>query len=245
MRVPISMAGQQFYYQLDTGADEVIPYGAAQHRGWIARHEGVRIPDVSFAGMHLPAILAYRNLKMPDTNLQGTVGLDLLIGHVFLIDFPRRRICMFPKADLPEGLDEATDWSPAEIRHGKLFLSVELNGKRLPDIFFDTGSSPSTLDVDLDLWQQATGRSGPADATTHGSGLSWGEPREGFGAMATGSLKIGTHVYPHPEIATNRRKPTDYRDNFQAQGLLGNALFLRDIVILDLGSHPQFGVVTP
>ena len=136
MRVPLSMAGQQFSYQLDTGADVVIPYGTAQHPGWIARHEGVRIPDVSFAGLHLPAILAYRNLKMPDTNLQGTVGLDLLVGHVFLIDFPRRRICMFPKANLPEALDEATDWSPAEIRHGKLFLSVELragfwNGVRL------------------------------------------------------------------------------------------------------------------
>ena len=63
--------------------------------------------------------------------------------------------------------------SPLPIHHGKLFLKIELDGKKLNGIFYDTGSSPDALMVDFSVWKQATGRSGK-DATTHTSGQSWG-----------------------------------------------------------------------
>jgi len=248
IRAPISLEGKLFWYQLDTGADVVIPYGSAKHEGWSQQGDAVRIPKVLFAGMSFPAILAYPMKDMPDSqnpqDLHGTVGLDLFIGHTFVIDLPKQRLCLLERADLPDSLSREADWSPAEIRHGKLFLKIELNGKKLDGIFYDTGSSPDALIVDFNLWKEATGRSGATDATSHTRAQSWGRKREFIGAPASGDLKIGNHVYKGPLIATTPAQPDSFHRKDQAQGLLGNALFGRSIIILDLGSHPQFGIIS-
>ena len=93
MLVPISLNGLQFTYQLDTGADVLIPYGAILEKGWTARDGNiVRIPNIRFAGMNFSSALGYQNKDMPASpNLKdphGTVGLELLIGKTFVIDFP-------------------------------------------------------------------------------------------------------------------------------------------------------------
>jgi len=247
MRAPISLDGKPYLYQLDTGADVVIPYGSARHEGWAPHGSAVRIPNVRFAGMSFPAILAYPMKDMPDSpnpeDLHGTVGLDPLIGHAFIIDFPKQRICLLERPDLPESLSREADWSPAEIRHGKLFLKIELNGKKLDGIFYDTGSSPDALMVDFSVWKQATGRSGAKDATTHTSAQSWGRELEFIGAPASGDLKLGNHVYKRPLMTTTPAQPDSFRTKSGAQGLLGNALFGDSIIVLDLGSHPQFGII--
>src|SRR5690242_12055323 len=49
IRAPISIDGKLFWYQLDTGADVVIPYGSAKHEGWSRQGDAVRIPKVLFA----------------------------------------------------------------------------------------------------------------------------------------------------------------------------------------------------
>ena len=244
MYVPISMNGQVYKYQLDTGADEVVLYGKSKHEGWAAKHEGVRIPDVDFAGSSLPAIVAYRLPEVPDVDLQGTVGLDLLMGKVFVIDFPMQKICLFSRADLPDALDTAADWSKAEVRHGKFFLTAEFDGHPLDGIFYDTGSSPSTLLVDYPLWQQLTKRNSETGSQTSGDAVSWGKKQHYIGAPAVGALKIGARTFRNPYVDTNTSKPDDFKESDQAQGLLGNALFMKSIVILDLGSHAQFGVIT-
>jgi hypothetical protein len=247
MRVPISLNGKPYWYQLDTGADVVIPYGAAKHEGWSLQGSAVRIPNVRFAGISFAAILGYPMKNMPDSAspeaLHGTVGLDPLIGHAFIIDFPKRRICLLERPDLPESLIAEADWSPAEIRHGKLFLEIELNGEKLDGIFYDTGSSPDALLVDLSLWKHATGRSGTKDATTHSRTQSWGRELEFIGAPASGDLKLGNHIYKKPLMTTSPAQPDAFHTEDFAQGLLGNALFGDSIIILDLGSHPQFGII--
>jgi hypothetical protein len=178
MRVPISLDGKMYWYQLDTGADVLITYGPPRHEGWSPRGNAVRIPRVRFAGMSFSSILGYPMRNMPDSphpeDLHGTVGLELLIGHAFVIDFPKQRICLLERADLPENLAREVDWTPAEIRHGKLFVDLDLNGKKLDGILYDTGSSPDALAVDFGLWKEATGRSGTKDATTHANAQSGG-----------------------------------------------------------------------
>jgi hypothetical protein len=243
MRVPLSLNGKQYWYQLDTGADVVIAYGNRPHEGWSSKEGEMRIPRAQFAGMSFPAILAYPMKTISDENLQGTVGLDLLVGRTFIIDFPRRRICLIERADLPENLIHAADWSDAEIRHGKLFINMTLNGKKLNEILYDTGSSPTVLDLDLNLWKEFTGRAGASEATTHSKGESWGHEIGSIGAPATGDLGIGHHIYRTPLLTTVPARPDSYRTVYRAQGLLGNALFTDSIVILDLGAHPRFGII--
>jgi hypothetical protein len=248
MKVPISLDGKLYWYQLDTGADVVIPYGSPKQERWSARGSAVRIPNVRFAGMSFSSILGYPNKDMQldpsnPKDPKGTVGLEPLIGHTFVIDFPKLRICLLERADLPEGLTREADWSPAEIRHGKLFVDLALNGQKLDGILYDTGSSSDALCVDLSLWKEATGRSGTKDATTHSTGQSWGRELEIIGAPASGDLKIGNHVYQRPLMTTVPAQPETYRTEYRAQGLLGNALFTRSVIILDLGAHPSFGII--
>ena len=248
MRAPISLNGKPYWYQLDTGADVVIPYGSGKHEGWSPQGSAVRIPNVRFAGMSFAAILGYPMKDIPDSPspeaLHGTVGLDPLIGHTFIIDFPKQRICLLERPDLPESLSREADWSPAEIRHGKLFLKIELNGITLDGIFYDTGSSPDALLVDFSVWKQATGLSSAKDATTHTRAQSWGREVEFIGAPAAGDLKLGNHVYKRPLMTTAPAQPDAFRTEDKAQGLLGNALFGDSIIILDLGSHPLFGIIS-
>lgn len=243
MHVPISMNGKIYKYQLDTGADEVVLYGKADRGDWVAKHNGVSIPNVEFAGSSFAAIVAYRLPDMPDVDLQGTVGLDLLMGKVFVIDFPMQKICLFSRADLPDALDAAADWSKAEVRHGKFFIKAEFDGNPLDGIFYDTGSSPSTLIVDYPVWQQLTKRNSEKTADSSGDAISWGKKQHYVGAKA-GTLTIGTHSFLNCQVDTNTSKPNDFKESDQAEGLLGNALFMKSIVILDLGSHAQFGLIT-
>lgn len=251
MLVPISLNRKQFWYQLDTGADVLIPYGSILEQGWTARGDAVRIPNVRFAGISFSSVLGYQNKEtkaMPvSPNLKdphGTVGLEILLGKTFVMDFPKQRVCLLERGDLPGSLEHAADWSSAEVRHGKLYVDIELNGKKLDGILYDTGSSPNTLIVDFDLWKEATGKSGTKDATTHFSGCcNWGHEFEIIGAPASGDLKIGSHVYPKPMMITEPAHPDNFRAEYSGQGLLGNVPFTGSIVILDLGAHPRFGII--
>lgn len=248
MLVPISLNEKRYWYQLDTGADVVVPYGSPEKQGWSARGPAVRIPHVRFAGMYFSSILGYpmKGTSEPPHahDPHGAVGLDLLIGRAVVIDFPKRRICLMERGDLPESLAGAAEWAGAEIRHGKLFVDLDLNGKKLGEILYDTGSSPDALAVDLSFWQESTGRKGTEDAATHSKAQSWGSEVEFIGAPASGDLKIGNHVYQKPMMTTEPAHPDNFRTRYGAQGLLGNALFTESIIILDLGAHPRFGIIS-
>ena len=248
MLVPILLNGQQLFYQLDTGADVVSFYGPKMQKEWSPHGNAFRIPNVHFAGISFSSVLAYQNKDMEVSpnpkDPHGTVGLELLLGKTFVMDFPKQRVCLLERGDLPESLEQATDWSPAEVRHGKLYVDLELNGKKIDGIIYDTGASSVALDVDLNLWKAATGKTGTKDATTHLSVCCvWGHELEIISAPASGDLKIGNHTYPKPMMTTQPANPDNFRDQIWGQGVLGNALVTESIVILDLGAHPRFGII--
>lgn len=249
MLVPIWLNGKQYLYQLDTGADVLIPYGPVLEQGWTERGGNIaRIPNVRLAGMTFSSVLGYQNREMPASpnpkDPHGTIGLEIFIGKTFILDFPKQRVCLLERGDLPESLEHAADWSDAEVRHGKLYVDLELNGKKLDGILYDTGASPNTLSVDFDLWKEATGKSGTKDATTHFSGCcEWGHDFEIISAPASGDLKIGSHIYPKPIMITEPAHPDTFRTEYWGRGVLGNVPFTGSIVILDLGAHPRFGII--
>lgn len=246
--VPISMDGQQYWYQLDTGADVVIAYGSAEHKGWVAKKDFTAVRNIQFAGMSLPIFPVFPMKQTPASKeVQGTVGLDIFVGHAFIIDFPKQRVCLLDRADMPDALNEAASWTPAELRQGKLFVdNITLNGKPLTGVIYDSGTSPEELALDVPLWLEATGKKSTADATTHKFAETWGQKVEYVTARAIGPLTIGDRTYPNALLTASASRPTSFHDNVNgASGALGNALFMNSIIILDLGSHPEFGVVYP
>ena len=245
MHVPIRMAGKEYTYQLDTGADVLIPYGHATHDRWTEHGSAVRIPDVEFAGMHLPAVLGYRMKGTPDTDVQGTVGLDLLMGRVFVIDFPAQRVCLMEQADLPVKLESLANWTEAEVRHGKLFVELQVNGETLRKVLYDTGSSADTLMVDRDTWERLTGVVDPKQAAHIDQSQSWGKTIHVATAPASGDMQFGKAMLAHATVETVIEQPDDFRTKYDADGLLGNAPFFDSVVILDLSDHARFGVIRP
>ncbi|MDE1156387.1 MAG: hypothetical protein PW735_11765 [Acidobacteriaceae bacterium] len=244
--MPITIAGKQYSYQLDTGADVVIAYGSGERSGWVKKADFTLAKQIEFAGATLPSIPIFRMENVSATDVQGTVGLDLLVGRTFVIDFPKKRVCLLNRADMPDALSRAAEWVPAEIRNGKLFIDdVQLNGSKI-DVIYDTGTSPDQIATDFSLWGKATGMQLNSPGVTHKVAQTWGENVEYLTAPTTGSLEIGKQVYAHALLTSAPSRPTSFHDNiFGASGALGNALFFDSIVILDLGSHPYFGVVTP
>lgn len=243
--VPIKLNGKEYTYQLDTGADVVLVYGKAAHPEWAARGDGMRIPNVVFAGLTLSSILAYPRHDMPDGSTAGTVGLGLFVGKTFVIDFPHTRVCLLERADLSSDLIARATWTPAEVRHGKFFLDTILNGLPLTDVLYDSGSSSDALALDTARWQQATGVTNPAAAPIQRKATSWSKEIKIAGAPSTGSLQLGKMEFHRPTVTSVLSRPTDLHDKYSANGLLGNALFLDSIVMLDLGVHPRMGLLKP
>jgi hypothetical protein len=229
IRVPISISGHRYWYQLDTGADVVMAYGDEAHKKWVTKKDFTLVDDVQFAGMHLASIPLFRMKNVSDKDIQGTVGLDILVGHLFIIDFPKQRVCLLPRAEFPDSLNQAADWTPTEIRDGKLFLDgLTLNGKELSNVIYDSGTSPDELAVDFPLWKQATGKEGADDASTHVTAQTWGQMVQYIGARATGTLDIGKRAYAHPMLTTAPSRPNNFHNNvYGASGALGNAFFFK------------------
>jgi hypothetical protein len=255
IKVPITINGSQYWYQMDTGSNLSVAYGAKPPAGWTPTTRTymqksfhvLRAPKVQFAGMSMSSVMMYPMTDMPDTgSLKGTVGLDMMVGRVFVIDFPKQRVCLMERADLSAGLDSVADWTTADLRNGKLYLRVKVSGKQLDKVFYDSGSSQDILETDLDIWQQLTGKTASKDATTHRPVQRWGKTLELVGAPATGDMILGDKHYPHPDITACPSIPRDFQEHYDgAQGLLGNAAFFNSIVILDLGAFPRFGVIAP
>lgn len=106
--------------------------------------------------------------------LDGTAGLDFLAGRVSILDFPNQRLCVLDPSRVPAELERQAEWSPAQLRNGKLFVTMEVGGKDLEGIFYDTGSSSFPLMVDHEQWKELTGRTGEEESNRRMVASSWG-----------------------------------------------------------------------
>jgi hypothetical protein len=176
----------------------------------------------------------------------GAIGLDLLLNHLVVIDYPAKRFCMVPRVAVPPEINDRVEWVAAEIRNGKLFVPVRVGGQTVEGLFFDTGASGLPLSVDQALWRTLTGREGERDATSRlsvtGSGV--GAPARVIGAPARGALEVGGLRVEAPLVYFHGTEPEHFRSwSFPATGLIGNAPFKDGIVLLSLGVWPAFGIL--
>ena len=240
MLVPLTLNGKTFDFQLDTGADlSSISEKVAVEAGLMKAGEGgARVEDVRLGG----ASVGPRWLMTRDS--VGTIGLDMLVGYTTVIDYPAQRLCVTPTADLPYAIYKNTGWTDAILRHGKLFVPIQLDGQQRADFFFDTGASLFPLSVDLAEWKALTGKAAPSATDQRISGNAWGTNVELVGASSLRPIAIGPLPANRLTVFHNAARPERYsKYPFPAAGLFGNAGLWDHIVILSLSSRPQFGVV--
>lgn len=247
--VPIELDGRTYRFQLDTGSDASMIYGdEAERRGWVEPgRTSQRVESIRLGGTRVPPgrLITRPEITPAAGELAGTVGLDLLLGHVVLLDYPRQRFCVVPRADAPRLLLRNTTWADAaEIRNGKFFVTVTLAGKQLDALFFDTGASYLAVSVDEERWKALTGRASGSGAAERVTGRSWGRRVAMHGAPALGPLRVGPLRFGCPTIFYRPDEPTQFRGfPYPADGSLGNAPFWNEVIVLDLGVWPAFGIV--
>jgi hypothetical protein len=247
IKVPIKFGRKTYWFQLDTGSDGTIVYGKIDKSlGLKEGQNSVRLTNVELGRMKFPVARLYINPNMhPEPGgIAGTVGLDLFMGNVAVIDFPGKRFCLMPKADAPTELRTQSESVKAVIRDGKFFIETKLNGQRLDDLFYDSGSSAMALSVDFEVWKSLTGLSGEEQATKKYAGSSWGKPMNFIGGETKGELEIG-EMKLGKQLAFYRSQPLDFfkKFPFTTVGNIGNAPFFDKVIILDLGVHPAFRII--
>ena len=247
--VPVEIAGANLKYQFDTGADATVLYGTdlASRLGWSQGRRSVKLPGIRVGETLLPATWAQvQGDRVPEAGQSaGTLGLDVLIGKVVIIDFPGKRLFVIPRADVPGALWNRIVWTDAEIRNGKFFVHLRVNGRQINDLFFDTGASMFPAIFDVARWESTTGRS-EAGATQRVRVNSWGRKVNMLGAPITSAVEVDSLRYEKPLVFFQKEKdaPSNFMNwPFPVGGSIGNALFFDEVIAMDLGVFPQFWIV--
>jgi hypothetical protein len=249
LRVPVELEDETYWFQLDTGSEGTVLYGDSllQARGWEeVERSFVRVRDVKFGGAHLPAArLFIRREHATDGQTVGTLGLDVLVGHLVVLDFPGRRFCALPRVDVPWALRRDLELAPAVIRDGKFFVTTRVGDHVLKHIFYDTGASAFPLTVDHAVWARLTGGDG-AQNRREVRVPSWGQEVALVGARAGSGMEVGGARLGAPEVFYLADQPDAFSLwPYAVTGLMGNEAFIDGTVILDLGAEPGFGFRKP
>ncbi len=164
----------------------------------------------------------------------GTIGGDLLLNRVAVIDYPKRRITLRSSVPPNIGLFDFT------YAHNRILLPASIDGRETL-LFFDTGSSMFELLTDPQTCSRMASPGAEARRFPVGS---WGRTLTAFTFPAKGNVRLaGVSI---PIRAVSCMEGTDPRQAaFMAQlgigGMTGNKLFLHNILVLDT-KHQRFGL---
>ncbi len=140
--------GELLHMQLDTGAETSQTYGdVATQYGWAKSGQQFYFPvtlDIANAAITAPRIM--QNPDMSSATIGGTIGLDELLGHVVVIDYPSARFCLFTAKTTPPILNDVPGVHGA-ISRGRFLLPLTARGFHTQRMLFDTGTSRMGLVV--------------------------------------------------------------------------------------------------
>lgn len=234
MLVHAQLNDQPLRLQLDTGSDISALYRLGGDTGTATVSGSLRLGPLDLGEQHF---VTFDDIAAGVA--EGVIGLDALLGHQLLIDYPARTLCL--KASTPAG-----EWLeiPSRLKRGKLFLFSQVGEQPEWGYFFDTGASLYHLLVDKSRWQELTGRTGdePDNRILRGSG--WGNTLTTVGTPLPTPLRLGPLLTGEPLVHFVMEQPARFSGHpARAKGLIGNAPFMDRVVRIDLrGNSPLFAV---
>ncbi len=231
--LPVTVDGVTSLFMLDTGSDLSMVWGD------VAGHENDKVyaPGSVMIGQTEVAhpLLYIQRGQTGDYENHGTLGLQALVGKVTVIDYVHHKLCLFDPAAVPDAI-KAAQWSDAKLRGMKLWVPLSVGSLSFDDIIFDTGSSRIPLNVDLLNWREMTGLDDPRSAPGREEVNQWGRLYNSYSAPpAEGNMTIGGVQVGALDIFTVPGMPHEFAERYDASGLTGNAPFMNDMVVLDLG----------
>ncbi len=175
----------------------------------------------------------------------GSVGQDILVGRILILDFPKKRFCLTDSLDpAVKSLLSRASFVNLNRRDNKLFVHVQIADTSSDDFFYDTGASLFPITTSKAMWQKLTGLKGDEKNNIRMKVPSWGQEAVLIGAPAKGELKFGTLRVAGPMVYFDTTGMIAFSQGpFKADGLLGNALFYDEYtVVIDL-VHNRFGIL--
>jgi hypothetical protein len=264
--VPVQLKGrpEKLWMQFDLGAPYTVLYSAKiaslQARNGINVNSAgsieVRTQDkrnyadnidlqIGAQPVHANTVRVYKtsepiNWDKPEgTEIIGTLGADFIDGHVLVIDYPKRRLAIWPQ--LPDALVANTMFSPLKFKERRLLIPATL-GDRARDIMFDTGSSAYALLTDQSTWRTLAR---PGAAPSESSVNSWGKPLKVHTIATDATLDIGTTRFDLREVAyvDGISLMQEWLMRFSGMGgMTGNRLFLARTIVVDTREQ-RFGLM--
>lgn len=262
MLVPVRLPGMptDVHLQLDLGSRRSMLYTAFWER-WVADFEGPRVllveedvgrylPDQSvFLGAARVVVpkLWLRNHRTPRPpsaeeallpEAVGTLGTDLLGVRALVIDYPGRTLRLL--AHLPAVWEARLHWAPMDVRNGRYIVQLQVHG-RPRRLIFDTGSSAFALLTTPREWRRLAR---PGAQVEQLSVPSWDDTLAVLRTASDAGLRVGSLELPIGQVS--------YIPQLRwglvlalwwlnVDGLIGNQVFLHDVVVLD-PSRGRFGV---
>ena len=242
--VPVEINDQRGYMQLDTGAPQTVLYGAVTDRsGLTDPARDTLLPRKFCAGSYCwtPSPLKIDRRK-PASNpkIIGHLGLDILQSHETLIDYPSRHIC----ALAGDERNLKVTWSPAVVSAVSFFISGTIGATHLDRLLFDTGFGPFTVSVFPATWDALPSLPEPATPPMPIEGHSYdGTQVHVQGKLVAGTVTLGPTTLTQPlvyEMPENLQPIVAQRG---ATGVVGDAPFLDQQIILDMRKPARFGVI--
>jgi len=172
----------------------------------------------------------------------GTLGMDFFKDRILVLDFPNNRLAIAnSSSQLPAEIVEEVTFSKSEmVRH--LFVVNTMVGETPLKIAYDTGSSIFPLHVNQDLWQQFTGREGKETDNIFIEAPAWGNYITLVGAPSKEEMIISDFDLGKPMIFYSEKTPDPYKGS-GLDGLMGNAPFFEDYIVILDGIEHRFGLV--
>ncbi len=257
--LPITLPGcpRRCYVQFDTGAPSSVFY-AHPLAALSARYPGARsalLPQAdTLRNLHFALgngqvqarrlrVIAYGAHQLPaDTAaplLVGTLGADVLEGHVLVLDYRRQRFSLV--AQVPDSLARRAAFVPLAFTGRRLVLSAAVAGEP-QQLLFDSGSSAFALLTSPATWQQLASPKAPAHTAAVNS---LGKTLTSHTVATGAALQLGRVAVPLQTVTYMDGTTLFQRSLMRFSGMggmLGNRPFNQHIILVDV-AHQRFGIV--
>lgn len=183
--------------------------------------------------------LTIDSVHSPTSKHIGTIGADLFMDGMLVINYPRQE--MLYTKELPLSWKDSVDFVKCIIKDGRIKIPLYINGKKRY-VLFDTGSSMFSLTTIEENMPEITGAAHTPVADSI-EVSRWGDRFYMYAKMPEVSIRLGKTLFP-PALCYYEKNAGDMQQFYRSEniwGIAGNAYFFDYTLIIDFRKK-RFGI---
>lgn len=228
------------YRELKNKIDTTLKFRIQSQTNYKFKNITLKLGDVNFGERNIGHFKDFGD-DIPKDSINtktekhiGTIAPDLFENKILIIDYPNKRICV--TTELPKQFSKA-QFRDYKIKQGRIKIPITINGKD-EDVMFDTGSSLFALITTTENANEISSK--PITDSLKIS--SWGEYYMIYGQTIKSKIMFGQKQLNKAVVYfDNRQNNSNFYKEEEIWGIIGNAYFLNNVVIIDY-KNKRFGV---